>query len=84
MAKYTIEVDTLYVLSILAPLAEFLEGELDEAIGLYLVESLSCLLSELNSSDDMMLEGSKDAWLRIAKLSECFAGSIRHHFDKTG
>lgn len=81
MAKYTIEVNEVYTLSILAPLAELIElesGKDANYLELYLKESLSCLISELSNPGlyDLASEHPVE-WERIAKSLEKLAERIR-------
>lgn len=86
VAKYTIEVNTLYCISILAPLAVLIEEKEHDGLGLYMADALSTLFSEFDKVA-MIQDGGKKKWLEIADSAEEFASFIRNYhkeIDESG
>lgn len=75
MIKYTIEVDSLYELNILAPIAEMLSSSIESeefSMDDELKDALSCLFSELMTGK-LRFDTTTDypeKWQLIAKLAD--------------
>lgn len=79
MPKYTIEVESLYGLAMLAPLAELLV-EKDDELSLYIHDALGCLFAELSSLPlDEWAGEDEMKWKIVAGQAEQFAQRIRQH-----
>lgn len=77
MAKYTIEVEGVYVISILAPLAELISHEADnDRLQLYLHESILALLDECKDFVSVT-KLDEDKWEKVARHAELLTIRIR-------
>lgn len=85
MARYSIEVESVYAISALAPLAELLDDGVEdsdpESNTVYLVDSLACLLGELNTGGVHLpsLQDHVDRWEFVAGQLEDLAAKIRQN-----